>query len=330
VYTLLLRESHLDNKDEKFLEGKGSIGYQQRVANERLHHGRTAKANEVEGEVRRFVPTIAAFQYAMKVYEPFLKERMPHLDLDVHVIERQARSRRPLHLLSLGCGTGDAEIRLARQTSGMLRVTLLDLNPDLMEAARRAAATEGLPLQVKTADVNDAEIEPDCYDFIVCRASLHHFMRLEHALEQVNRGLASQGEFLVSGEWIGRRGLQMYPETERLAQSIFDKLPERLRLDAYTGEVDSVVPNIDHSVNSFEAIRSEEILPLLLDRLRPVEYVAYDGLVTPLLDFRYGPNYDMGDEEDRALAALITLMDVELIRSRVLKPTALTGIFNKR
>jgi len=320
----------MDVPDTDLLEEKASIEYEQRVANERLHHSQAARANEIDGEVRRVSPTVAAFQFAVRVYEPFLKERMPHVDLDVHVVEGQAHSHRPLRLLSLGCGTGDAEVKLARQTSGVLQVTLVDLNPDLLEGAKRAAIAEGLHLEVKAADINEIQIPPDSYDFIVCRSSLHHFLELEFVLEQVNRGLAPQGEFLVSGEWIGRRGLQMYPETQRLAQSIFERLPPRLHLDAYTGATDSELPNIDHSVNSFEAIRSDEILPLLLDRLQPLEYVAYDGLVTPLLDFRYGPNYDMDSEEDRALVALITLMDIELIRSRVLNPTALSGIFTKK
>ena len=304
--------------------------YAQRVANEQEHHAHIARANEAEGEVRRFVTPVGVFQFAMSVYAAFLKERMPTVDLDVHVVSRQRASPRPLRLLSLGCGTGDAEVKLIRETSGALQVTLLDLSPDLLEAARRAAAEEGFPLEVKAADVNEMEIPPGSYDFIVCRASLHHFLKLEHVLDQVNRGLAAQGQFLVSGEWIGRRGLQRYPDAQRMAQSIFDRLPARLRRDSYTGEIHSTLPDIDYSVNSFEAIRSEEILPLVLDRLRPLEYVVYDGLLTPLLDFRYGPNYDMSSEHDRTLAAMITLMDVELVRTGVLRPTALTGIFAKK
>jgi hypothetical protein len=131
----------------------------------------------------------------------------------------------------------------------------------------------------------------------------------------------------VIGEWVGRNGLQLYPETERAAQAIFERLPERLRRDNYSGRIDSRVPNVDHSVNSFEAVRSEDIMPLLLRCFEPVEYVLYDAYVSLLLDFRYGPNYNLENPADRALVEEIVRGDREAIESGALRPTAMFGIY---
>ena len=74
-------------------------------------------------------------------------------------------------------------------------------------------------------------------------------------------------------------------------------------------------------------MRSEEILPLLEQYFTPVELVVYDAFMSLLLDFRYGPNYDVSRPDDRAIASLIAQMDMELIKAKALRPTALFGVF---
>ncbi len=304
--------------------------YQLRVETERAHHRKLAEASAVEGEVRRFSPKVPAFEHAMGLYGPWLTSRMPHLNLENFVLERQREAERSLKLLTLGCGTGDWEVGLARSSGKRLAVELVDLVPELLTAAQKVAERDGLAVSTRGCDVNRIEIPSGAYDFILCRSSLHHFIELEHVLDQVSRGLAPGGVFLVLGEWIGRKGLQIYPETEPLIQAFFRALPERLRRDAYTEQIRTAVPNMDHGVNSFEARRSDEILPLLLERLRPVEYVAYDAMVTPLLDFRFGPNYDLSRSDDRALIEGIVRMDMAVLEAGMMKPTALCGIFAAR
>jgi SAM-dependent methyltransferase len=230
-------------------------------------------------------------------------------------------------VLSLGCGTGDWEFAVAREAPGRIEFELVDLNEHLMASARRLAAAEGLPLTTRVGDVNRIEIEPCAWDYVLCRSSLHHFLELERLFGEIRKGLRPGGAFVVIGEWVGRNGLQLYPETERAAQAIFERLPERLRRDNYSGRIDSRVPNVDHSVNSFEAVRSEDIMPLLLRCFEPVGYVLYDAYVSLLLDFRYGPNYNLENPADRALVEEIVRGDREAIESGALRPTAMFGIY---
>ncbi len=69
---------------------------------------------------------------------------------------------------------------------------------------------------------------------------------------------------------------------------------------------------------------------MLLDRFQADEYVAYDTLVTLFFDFRYGSNYDLNKDEDRAVVERITDLDIELLDTRQLRPTALCGIFSRK
>ncbi|MBI4875749.1 MAG: class I SAM-dependent methyltransferase, partial [Acidobacteria bacterium] len=259
--------------------------YESRAANERAHNKHVAESAAAlsSEDVARFAPAVPAFEFAFEIYYRYLDRRMPNRKLDEYVLARQARSPRSLRLLSLGCGTGDWEIDVARRSGGRLAVTLADLTPELLEKAADAGRREDLNVETKVCDVNEILLPERAFDFIVCRSSLHHFLKLEHVFDQINRGLTAEGRFLVLGEWVGRNGLQYYPQAERIIQAIFQALPARLRLNRYTNETDSRIPSIDFGANSFEAIRSQEIVGLLMERFDPVEHVLYDGIVTPLL-----------------------------------------------
>ena len=303
------------------------VSYRERVRNELANHSGFLEGRESETDVVRFIPGVSAYNYAMQQYAPYVLRHMPNVNVQHYMLGRKLPDGRKPRVLSLGCGTGDWEFALARQAPEQLEFELVDLNARLMEAAKRLAVAENLPLTTRAADVNTIELEPVSYDFVLCRSSLHHFLELERVFGEIRKGLRPGGAFIVVGEWVGRNGLQLYPETERAAQAIFDTLPDRLRKNAYTGEIDRTVPNIDHSASSFEAIRSEEIMPVLLRFFEPVEHVLYDAYISLLLDFRYGPNYDLENPEDRALVEQIVRSDQEAIETGALRPTAMFGIF---
>jgi SAM-dependent methyltransferase len=302
--------------------------YHARLRNEMEHYGRLLAGQTGADPVQQIEPKVPAFEFAMRRYSDYVKSKMPTSgNLDAHVVERARRSSRPVQLLSLGAGTGDWELKVARTACPAVEVTLVDVNDDLMRGARAVAADAGIPLCTRVEDVNAIRIEPGHYDVIVCRSSLHHFMELEHVLGQIRGGLALGGEFLVLGEYIGRNGLMLYPETEVAAGRIFSALPPRLRLNHYTKQVDEALPNFDHSQGSFEAVRSQDIMPLLMKDFFPVEFVTFDAFVSLLLDWRYGPNYDLSDSMDQVVVALITDLDILAIANGILRPTALFGIF---
>jgi len=302
-------------------------GYEDRARGEAAHYSALLKERSPSERPQRHVARIEAFQLAMRIYRRYLRSKMPDEEIDPYVLRRQKSAGRRLRLLSLGCGTADWELALAVKAAGGVELCLADLSEELLDRACRYAIRKGIPLTTTVCDVNKIRLQPRHYDFIVCRSSLHHFIALEHVIEQVKSGLSDGGEFVVIGEWVGRNGLMVYPETEEVAQAIFAWLPSRFRFNHYTKVIDKRVPNIDHSLNTFEAVRSEEILPMLLREFKPVQYVTFDAFLSLLLDFRYGPNYDLSSHFDRCLVSLITQMDLHMIANSILRPTALFGIF---
>lgn len=301
--------------------------YRARVKNELANHSGFFAGRESETDVVRFARRVSAFDYAMQQYSPFILRHMPNINVQHYMLRRGEDGGAPPRVLSLGCGTGDWEFAIAREAKNRIAFELVDLNEHLMASAKRLAAAEGLPLTTRVGDANALVIEPAGYDFVLCRSSLHHFLELERLFGEIRKGLRPGGAFIVIGEWVGRNGLQLYPESERAAQAIFDTLPPRLRRDNYSGRIDERVPNVDHSVDSFEAVRSQDIMPLLLRYFEPVEYVLFDAYVSLLLDFRYGPNYNLDDPEDRALVESIVRSDCAAIESGTLRPTTMFGIY---
>jgi 2-polyprenyl-3-methyl-5-hydroxy-6-metoxy-1,4-benzoquinol methylase len=305
------------------------VSYEDRIANELQNHSGVFHQHASSEELERCMPTIPAFNYALELYGPYLVSKMPSVAIDPHVLDVIRKAQHPVRLLSLGCATGDWEMAIARNYPQKCNLTLVDLNPELLAEAAAFGRKHDIEVRIEPRDVNSYNITPGYYDFIVCRSSLHHFMMLERVLNEIRNGLADHGELLVIGESIGRKGLQIYPETEKIANDLFRALPARLRKNYYTGEVDTAIPNIDHSADCFEAVRSEEILPMLLEVFRPVEYVAYDSLVTLFFDFRYGRNYNLEDANDRQIIQRITALDADYVGRNVLRPTALFGRFKR-
>jgi SAM-dependent methyltransferase len=67
-------------------------------------------------------------------------------------------------VLDVAAGTGNASLPAARRGA---HVTASDLTPDLLEAGRRAAATEGLELEWVEADAESLPFEDESFDVVM-------------------------------------------------------------------------------------------------------------------------------------------------------------------
>jgi len=255
---------------------------------------------------------------------------MPHINIQDYILDKAKTKHDKLNLLSLGSGTGDWEIGLLEKNPLKIRCELIDINDELLIGAKDYAKKHNLDLSVKVQDINKIQLDKSFYDFIVVRSSLHHFIELEHIFQQVNKSLNDGGEFIVMGEVIGRNGEKLYPETKKAAQKIFDVLPEKFRFNDYTKKIDDEVPDMDFSKNSFESIRSEEIVPLLEENFHTKECVKFDGFLSLLFDFRYGTNYDLNNNLDKSLVEALANLDLFYISNSILKPVCLFGIYSKK
>lgn len=102
------------------------------------------------------------------------------------------------HFLDVGCGTGRASIKLARQKG--CRLTGINVSSSQVEAANRRAAQAGLSGRV-TFEVADAMAMPfadHSYDGAWAFESMLHMPRLADAAAEVRRVLKPGARFVIS------------------------------------------------------------------------------------------------------------------------------------
>ena len=256
--------------------------------------------------------------------------RATGMDVVGHAAARLG-ARPGARLISLGSGPGGVELAIAREARDA-EVFCLDLNPEVLELGKRQADGEGLPVRFQQADLNTAELPEASFDVALCYASLHHLVALEHVMRQIRRSLRSGGELIIL-DVITRNGFRMWPETRRAAETIWNALPERYRINhtAYgSPRLDSRLWHGDTRRLGMECVRSEDILPLLRSHFREAVFVPLLCLATRFCNTMYGPNYDPEQPLDRAIIDWIWEMDVHLLDTGQLRPESFFGIYAPR
>ncbi len=103
-------------------------------------------------------------------------------------------------VLEVGCGPGHLSVRMARDHH--LRVTASDLDPAMVERARRAvdrafeAADPGRPI-VARADVAALPFPDGAFDAVVSTFSMHHWADPDAGLAEIHRVLRAGGRALI-------------------------------------------------------------------------------------------------------------------------------------
>ena len=108
------------------------------------------------------------------------------------------KSERTFALLDLAGGTGDVAFRVVKAGGPGTRVTVLDINPDMLDVGRARAAERGLDDVVTFVDGN-AEALPfgdRKFDAVTVAFGIRNVPRIEAALTEAFRVLRIGGHFL--------------------------------------------------------------------------------------------------------------------------------------
>lgn len=105
-------------------------------------------------------------------------------------------------VLDLGCGTGALTLSAARKGAA---VKGIDVNPQMLEIARRKAAQAGLNSKVVLTEMGVAELgseEQDSYDAVMSGLCFSELTddEVDYALEQVKRILKPGGLLVIADE----------------------------------------------------------------------------------------------------------------------------------
>jgi 2-polyprenyl-6-hydroxyphenyl methylase/3-demethylubiquinone-9 3-methyltransferase len=173
-----------------------------------------------------------------------------HYEAELAVVERHVPIAAGTRVLDLGTGYGRFGLRCAERGA---RVTGIDLNVDMVAAARARAQARGVDarFEVRHGDAGDlSAFPPASFDVVLCMELFDHLPAPERVLSAVRRVLAPGGLFgftYVPGEslygllgnayrWWGRRtGTPIISRTYRLSEVRRLLRAEGLHLERFWG-----------------------------------------------------------------------------------------------
>ena len=104
---------------------------------------------------------------------------------------------RPFRHLDVAGGTGDVAFRVAEAGGLLTRVTVLDVNADMLGVGRKRAAKRGLGhLQFIEANAESLPLEAASFDAYTIAFGIRNVPRIETALAEAHRVLKRGGRFL--------------------------------------------------------------------------------------------------------------------------------------
>jgi len=108
------------------------------------------------------------------------------------------RGARPFAVLDVAGGTGDVAFRIAVAGGAGTRITVCDINPDMLEVGRQRAADRGLDDKVSFVEGNAEALAfaDRSFDVYTIAFGIRNVPRIEAALGQAFRVLRTGGHFL--------------------------------------------------------------------------------------------------------------------------------------
>jgi SAM-dependent methyltransferase len=237
------------------------------------------------------------------------------------------------HFVSLGAGNCELEIEIAlhlrEQGTTAFSIECFDLNARMLERGRESASIAGIGDQLRfvQGDLNAWNPENE-YDAAFANQTLHHVVNLEELFEQVKRSLRPNGLFIIS-DMIGRNGHQRWPEALQIVREFWRTLPPSYRFNPRFGYYDELYEDWDCSVEGFEGVRAQDILPLLLDQFHFHLFIPFGNLIDPFIDRTFGQNFDAGAQWDRGFIDRVHHRDEQEIACGRLKPTHMLAVVGK-
>lgn len=305
--------------------------YQKSVQVEIEHYTTVYQNEESRKTLTEKVPP--SWFYVESKINDLIRQKNEGRDFGDEIYEHM-RSHPGSQTLSIGSGPGAVELQLARRLAQEkidYEIICMDINPHVLALGRARAETENLRVSFVEQDINALSLEINRYDIIMCHASLHHLINLEHIYYEMNKSLKDDGKAVVL-DIATRNGYLMWDETYMAVRNLWKVLPEKFRYNhtAYPSvTLDDEYINRDYTGDSMECIRSQDVLPLLNEYFSCQTYVPLTSIARRFLDTMYGPNYDPSLPLDQALMEFIWQLDILYLSQGLLKPETFFGVYKK-
>lgn len=195
-------------------------------------------------------------------------------------------------VLVLGAGEGWLERAIAAWPF-VSRIDAVDIAPDAIARAREAAPPK---THYSVFDLNRDELEPDAYDVIVAHMVLHHVQDLEHAFEQIGRALKDDG-FLIVNEYTGPKRFQYSDDV----LAMINELAAAMQIPPRERPTEAFMIEVDPS----EAVRSDELLPMLYEHFDVVDVRRQGGMLLQHLLYGVAQDYRFEVPRERSIIDML-------------------------
>jgi SAM-dependent methyltransferase len=180
------------------------------------------------------------------------------------------------HALVLNCGNGWVERDLLAK--GVVASAVgVDVSDELLNDARKAAATAGLPLRYLRLDTNRADFPDEDFDLVVNHAAMHHVAYVDRVTRRICELLAPGGVY-VSWDYIGPHRNQYSAVQWEHAWAANLGLAPELRQDMRYPHLPTMLVD-----DPTEAVHSELIVPTIERYFRIEHHARVGGGIAYLL-----------------------------------------------
>lgn len=257
----------------------------------------------------------------------------PQKSFDVYLAENYFQNKKDLKLVSIACGEGNREIKMA-ESCIFSEVLGIDLSGESIKEAKISAEQKKLPnIQFEQADFYSFELKQNYYDVILFYSALHHFKNIEQIAKRVGMALKNDG-YLILYEYVGRNRLQFDAQQLKAMNRILNFIPAPYRKRYLTGIIKNKIyaPGLLRMIISdpSEAVESETILPVIHKYFTIVEErkIGGDLLMMVLKDIAHHFTNNDDQESKQILKKLFHEEDVYLENAK--NADIIFGVYQKK
>lgn len=241
----------------------------------------------------------------------------------------------PIRVASIGSGNCDTEVRVAQMLLERdvcdFVIDCLELNPAMLERGHALAVDGGVESHIRTleVDLNEWSASAGEYAVFLANQSLHHILDLERLFSIIDSALPDNGRFITS-DMIGRNGHMRWPESLKIVNEFWKELPSDHRWNVQLQRQEESFLDWDCSIEGFEGIRAQDILPLAVSAFDFEVFVPFGNVIDPFVDRSFGPHFDSTAAWDRDFIDRVHVRDETEIQAGRISPTHMMAVMRRR
>ncbi len=236
------------------------------------------------------------FEHANWWIIPYLNDRKnflisgdPKIDYEQFITDKYFKNTELSTLVSLGCGSGSHEVKLAKLNKH-LNVVGYDLSKDWIWRANQYAAEQQVTrAKFICSDVYELRFQPESVDYFLFNSSLHHFVNIDSLITHTIKPALKKGGLIIINEYVGPNRMNFPKHQIDYCNAC---LKELISVENRKILLTNMVKNRCYRLGKLrmmisdpsECAESEDILPVLRTHFKEIAFKSLGGnILMPIL-----------------------------------------------